>query len=83
VHDLVIANARIVDGLGARRAREPRVKDGRIAAVRRRPRRRRAPGRWGGLGPGARIIDLHTHYDAQLTWDAFATPSTALGVQPW
>src|SRR2546427_248194 len=81
VHDLVIANARIVDGLGTP-AREGSlaVKDGRIAAVGDDlgAAAHRVDG--AGLVPAPGIIDLHTHYDAQLTWDAFATPSTALGV---
>ena len=86
MHDLAIANARIIDGLGTP-AREGSlaVKDGRIAAVSTDPR-------GGALGPAKSrvdaggfvlapgIVDIHTHFDAQLTWDPFATPSTALGV---
>jgi N-acyl-D-aspartate/D-glutamate deacylase len=81
VHDLVFTNATIIDGTGAP-AREGQlaVKDGRIAAIGDDV----GPGQEtvdaGGqvLAPG--IVDLHTHFDAQLTWDSFATPSTALGV---
>ena len=81
MHDLVIDNARIIDGLGAP-AREGgvAVTGGRIAAVGRDlgPARQTVDAQGLVLAPG--IVDIHTHYDAQLTWDAFATPSTALGV---
>jgi N-acyl-D-aspartate/D-glutamate deacylase len=81
MHDLVIENARLIDGTGApSRHGALAVKDGRIAAV--GPEvgagRQRIDAQGLALCPG--IIDLHTHFDAQLIWDAFATPSVALGV---
>jgi N-acyl-D-amino-acid deacylase len=81
MHDLVIRNARICDGLGTPiREGSLAVRDGRIAAIGNDLGNARetidAEGRV--LAPG--IIDLHTHFDAQLTWDPFATPSVALGV---
>jgi N-acyl-D-aspartate/D-glutamate deacylase len=81
MHDLVIENARIVDGLGnPARPGGLAVKDGRIAAVGADlgAARERIDAAGQVLAPG--IIDLHTHFDAQLTWDAFATPSSGLGV---
>ena len=81
MHDLVTDNAVVVDGLGG----PPRpggvaVAGGRVAAVGGDlgPARERVDARGLTLAPG--IVDIHTHYDAQLTWDPFATPSTALGV---
>ena len=81
VHDLVIENATIIDGGGgpARRGALA-VKDGRIAAIGADlgAARERLDADGLTLAPG--IVDIHTHYDAQLTWDPYATPSTSLGV---
>jgi N-acyl-D-amino-acid deacylase len=81
MHDLVIDNAVVYDGLGG--TPQPggvAVTAGRIAAVGRDlgAARQRVDARGLALAPG--IVDIHTHYDAQLTWDPFATPSSALGV---
>ncbi len=81
MHDFVIDNAVVVDGSGGpARPGGVAVKDGRIAALGLDlgAARERVDARGLVLAPG--IVDIHTHYDAQLTWDPFATPSTALGV---
>ncbi|NKB57597.1 MAG: amidohydrolase family protein [Alphaproteobacteria bacterium] len=81
MHDLVIKNAVIVDGLGNPGvAGELAVKDGRIAAVGTHVGAGSETVDAAGLTLAPGIIDLHTHFDAQLTWDPYATPSNRLGV---
>jgi N-acyl-D-aspartate/D-glutamate deacylase len=79
--DLVIRDALLLDGLGA----PPRrggvaVKDGRIVEIGRILGAAREIVNGDGLALMPGIIDNHTHYDAQLTWDPWASPSPALGV---
>jgi N-acyl-D-amino-acid deacylase len=78
MNDLLFHNALVFDGSGA----EPQVRDvavqgGRIAPVTRDAKQViEADGL--ALMPG--IIDSHTHFDAQITWDPMLRPSPALGV---
>jgi N-acyl-D-amino-acid deacylase len=81
MHDLVIENARVIDGLGGRAIEGGvAIKAGRIAAVGKDlgAAHERVDAEGQVVAPG--IIDLHTHFDAQLTWDSFATPSPHNGV---
>ncbi|MBI5515330.1 MAG: amidohydrolase family protein [Deltaproteobacteria bacterium] len=80
--DLIVRGGTVVDGTGAppRRA-DVSVRDGKITAV----------GDLQGVASRAVIdaegalvtpgfVDLHTHYDGQLTWDRELLPSAAHGV---
>ncbi len=81
MHDLVIRGGVVVDGTGADRRRADVAVDGeRIVAV------------GDGVGPARHEIDadglvvtpgwvdLHTHYDGQVTWDPDLAPSSVNGV---
>ena len=79
--DTVIRGATIVDGLG----HEPRradiaITDGRIADIGNIKDKSAETIDAGGLMLSPGIIDVHTHYDAQVTWDATLSPSPSLGV---
>ncbi len=77
MNDLLIRGARVYDGTGSPgRIAEVAVKDGRIAA----PGPAKETVDAGGLALMPGIVDVHTHYDAQVTWDPSLSPSPALGV---
>lgn len=79
--DLRIDNAVIYDGTGGTTQRGCiAVKDGRIVGVGsvQGPAHTTVDAQGLALMPG--IVDTHTHYDAQITWDPYANPSPALGV---
>ena len=79
--DLIIRNALILDGLGSPPRRGAlAVANGRIAAVGEVDGGAREAIDADGLALMPGIIDNHTHYDAQLTWDPWVSPSPALGV---
>jgi len=81
MHDFIIRNALVVDGSGAKPFHaDLAVKDGLISAIGKDADPARETIDAGGLALMPGIIDNHTHYDAQITWDASASPSPALGV---
>jgi N-acyl-D-aspartate/D-glutamate deacylase len=84
VTEIVIAGGTVVDGTGApARLADVRIADGRIVEI--------GPGLRAGrhgdrvldaagalVTPG--FVDIHTHYDAQVFWDPWLTPSCFQGV---
>ena len=81
MNQLVIRGATVVDGLGNEPVRaDVAVRDGRISAVGEVRERGEREIDAGGLALAPGFIDLHTHYDAQITWDRTLSPSPSLGV---
>jgi len=81
MRDLVIRNARIVDGCGTPPYEaDLAVQDRRIAEIGHDLGHAANTFDAKGLVLAPGIVDVHTHYDAQLTWDRTCTPSPALGV---
>src|SRR5882672_7165260 len=80
--DLLIRGATLYDGSGADPLRaDLAVLDGRIRAIGASlPVAARQVVDAGALALMPGIIDSHTHFDAQLTWDPCVRPSPGLGV---
>ena len=81
MHDLVIRNALLLDGRrSAPKRGDVAVAGGRIAELGEVSAGAKESIDAGGLALMPGIIDNHTHYDAQITWDRSLSPSPALGV---
>lgn len=81
VHDLVIRNGTVVDGTGtARRTADVAIDGDRIVEVGTKlsPGRHEIDAEGRAVTPG--WVDLHTHYDGQVTWDSIVEPSSTNGV---
>jgi N-acyl-D-amino-acid deacylase len=82
MHELVIRGGTVVDGTGGPpRTADVAIDGGRISAVRSlagAAARRTLDADGLLVTPG--VVDVHTHYDGQVTWDPFLTPSAWHGV---
>jgi N-acyl-D-aspartate/D-glutamate deacylase len=79
--DVVITGGTLVDGSGAPARRgDLGIRDGRIAAIGEvtEAARTQIDARGKVVAPG--FVDVHTHYDAQVFWDATLSPSPFHGV---
>ncbi|MFD5230428.1 amidohydrolase family protein [Streptomyces qaidamensis] len=79
--DHVIKGATLVDGTGAPGyTADVGIRDGRIAVVGTVSEEAQSVEDATGLVLTPGFVDPHTHYDAQLFWDPYATPSLNHGV---
>ena len=81
MHDLVIRKGTIVDGTGRERfTGDVAIDGGVIVAVGRVAERGRREIDAAGLLVTPGWVDVHTHYDGQVTWDPILAPSSWHGV---
>ncbi|WP_328506910.1 N-acyl-D-amino-acid deacylase family protein [Streptomyces sp. NBC_00391] len=79
--DHVIKGVTVVDGTGAPAyTADVGIRDGRIAVVGTVTEEARTSEDAAGLVLAPGFVDPHTHYDAQLFWDPYGTPSLNHGV---
>ena len=82
MHDLVIRGATVVDGTAGAQAfrADVAVDDGRITEIGEVRDDAREVIEADGLLVTPGFVDVHTHYDGQVTWDPMLTPSSWHGV---
>jgi N-acyl-D-aspartate/D-glutamate deacylase len=80
-HELVLRGGSVVDGTGApARTADVAVDGGRVSAVGTVEGRGAEEMDVDGLVVTPGWVDIHTHYDGQVTWDPLVTPSSWQGV---
>jgi N-acyl-D-aspartate/D-glutamate deacylase len=81
MHDVVIRSGTIVDGTGEpARTGDVAIDGGRVTGVGGKAGAARREIDADGLLVTPGWVDIHTHYDGQVTWDPFLTPSGWHGV---
>ena len=81
LHDLVIRNGKIVDGSGKKPFHgDVAIDNGKISAVGivENSGKKEIDAKGNIVTPG--WVDIHTHYDGQVCWDPYLTPSSWHGV---
>jgi len=80
-HDLVIRGGTVIDGTGgSRREADVAIDGGRITAVGKVAGAGREELDARGLFVTPGFVDVHTHYDGQVTWENRLSPSSGHGV---